>query len=184
MLALTWRDVDLRGGSVTINKSLEQTKKGGLRVKEAKGRNTRKLKLPPDAIAALERVKVSQEQARTMYAADYRADLDLVFCHRDGNFLRPDTVTKAVRGIAKKAGFSGVSLHTLRHSHGSQLLSEGVPLPVVSKRLGHTNVYVTATVYAHVLEGDESAAAEKWDIAMKRAANAKIIEMPLKKARG
>jgi integrase len=104
-----------------------------------------------------------------------------VFCRPDGNYIRPDTVTKAVRRIAKKAGFTGVSLHTLRHSHGSQLLSEGVPLPAVSKRLGHSNISVTATVYAHALASDESAAAERWEAAMKRAGNSKVIEMPLKK---
>ena len=90
-------------------------------------------------------------------------------------------MTKAVRRVAKKAGFAGVSLHTLRHSHGSQLLSAGVPLPAVSKRLGHSNIYVTATVYAHALSSDESAAAEKWEAAMSRAANPKVLEMPLKK---
>lgn len=61
-----------------------------------------------------------------------------------------------------------MSLHTLRHSHGSQLLSAGVPLPAVSKRLGHSNIYVTATVYAHALTSDDSSAAEKWEAAMKR----------------
>jgi len=76
---------------------------------------------------------------------------------------------------------AGVSLHTLRHSHGSQMLSAGVPLPVVSKRLGHTDIYTTARVYAHALASDESAAAQKWEAAMKRAENPKVVEMPLKK---
>ena len=180
MLALTWPDFDLKTGIVTISKSLEQTK-AGLRVKETKGGNIRRVTLPQNAIDALQRVKESQDQARPLCGPDYRADLDLVFCYPDGKYIRPDTVTKAVRRIAKKAGFTGVSLHTLRHSHGSQLLSEGVPLPAVSKRLGHSNIYVTATVYAHALPKDESAAAEKWEAAMKRTEKSKVIEMPLKK---
>jgi hypothetical protein len=80
--------------------------------------------------------------------------------------------------LAKKAGFTHVSLHTLRHSFGSQLISEGVPLPTVSKILGHSNVYVTATVYAHALASDESGVAEKWQAAMRRAENSKVIEIP------
>ncbi|MGA2196149.1 MAG: tyrosine-type recombinase/integrase [Bryobacteraceae bacterium] len=43
----------------------------------------------------------------------------------------------------------GASLHSLRHSHGSHLLADGVPLPVVSERLGHSSVRTTAEVYAH-----------------------------------
>jgi integrase len=180
LLALTWPDVDLELGTILISKSLEQTKKG-LRVKETKGRKSRAIPLPQDSIEALRNVKASQDEVRQMLGQDYRTDLNLVFCHPDGNFIRPDTVTKAVRRLAKKAGLSGVSLHTLRHSHGSQLLSAGVPLPAVSRRLGHANVYVTATVYAHALTSDEATAAEKWAAAMKRAANSKLVEMPLKK---
>jgi len=44
-----------------------------------------------------------------------------------------------------------------------------VPLPSVSKRLGHSNVHVTATVYSHALPADEIAAAEIWQTAMDRA---------------
>ena len=106
-----------------------------------------------------------------MFGLDYRSDLDLVFCHPDGNYIRPDTVTKAARRIAKKAGLAGVSLHTIRHSHGSQLLSLGVPLPTVSKRLGHANVHVTATVYSHALPEDEIAAAQIWNKAMSGTLN-------------
>lgn len=89
-------------------------------------------------------------------------------------------MTKAVRRIAKRAGFSRVSLHTLRHSHGSQLLSAGVPLPVVSKRLGHTDIYTTARIYSHALQSDEATAAEKWSKAMKQS-ESKVVEIPRKK---
>jgi len=165
LLGLRWGDIGPECGSVTIARSLEETM-AGLRLKETKGRNVRTIPLPQDAIDALKRVKVSQDEKRRMFAGDYHLDLDLVFCQPDGDYLPPHTVTKTVRRLAKKAGFSSVSLHTLRHSHGSQLISAGVPLPVVSKRLGHTDVYTTARIYAHALASDESAAAEKWEAAM------------------
>ncbi len=180
LLALAWPDVALEYRSITISKSLEQTK-AGLRLKETKGRNVRTVTLPAEAIAALKRVMVSQEENRRLFGPDYRLDLDLVFCYLDGNYILPGTVTKSVRRIAKKAGFVGVSLHSLRHSNGSQLLAAGVPLPVVSKRLGHTDIYTTARIYAHALASDESAAAEKWDAAMQRAERSKVVEIPLKK---
>jgi integrase len=165
LLALTWTDVDLDGGVLTIRKSLEQTKHG-LRIKEPKGRKIRRLNLPETAVQLLRELKAHQQEARRMFGFDYRSDLDLIFCHPDGNYIRPDVVTKAARRIAKKAGLAGVSLHTIRHSHGSQLLSLGVPLPTVSKRLGHANVHVTATVYSHALPEDEIAAAQIWNNAM------------------
>lgn len=57
----------------------------------------------------------------------------------------------------------GASLHTLRHTHGLHLLAAGVPLTDVSKRLGHVNPHVTATVYAHALPGRDDLAADAWE---------------------
>jgi integrase len=141
-------DVDLDTGILTIRKSLEETKQG-LRIKETKGRKIRRLNLPESTIELLRRLREKQVEALRMFGFDYRSDLDLVFCKPGGDFIRPRTVSKAARRIAKKSGLAGVSLHTIGHSHGSQLLSLGVPLPTVSKRLGHANVHVTATIYSH-----------------------------------
>ena len=63
----------------------------------------------------------------------------------------------------------------MRHSHGSQLLSNGVALPTVSKRLGHSSVYVTATVYSHALSKDETAAADVWDATVQKSIDAAKI---------
>ena len=66
----------------------------------------------------------------------------------------------------RKAGLKGVSLHTLRHTHASELLSAGVPIATVAKRLGHANANITLSIYAHALEADELAAARIWDDVM------------------
>jgi hypothetical protein len=55
----------------------------------------------------------------------------------------------------------GASLHSLRHSHGSHLLADGVPLAMVSERLGHSSVRTTAEVYAHALRGQDDEAARR-----------------------
>jgi integrase len=169
LLALPWPDVDLAAATITIQFSLEQTKEYGLKIKGTKGRNIRKIGLDPETVDVLLRVREKQDLSRSLFGANYRSDLDLVFCQADGSFIRPDVVTKAARRLAKRAGFSGVSLHTMRHSHGSQMLSLGVPLPTVSKRLGHANVNVTATIYAHALPNDEAEAAAIWGKGMKAA---------------
>ena len=162
LLALRWSEVDFTRGSITISRSLEQTKEYGLRVKETKGRKVRRAGISTDVLATLEEIRSVQQEYRTQFGTDYRSDLDLVFCHPDGSFIKPHAVTKAARRMAAKAGLNGVSLHTMRHSFGSQLLSAGVPLPAVSKLLGHANVAVTAEVYAHALPSDEAAAASLW----------------------
>jgi integrase len=151
-----------------ISKSLEQTKEG-LRVKPTKNEKPRSISLPGSAIEMLRNHRSDQSENRRLFGRDYRDDLNLVFSNPDGDYLKPDSMTAKVCLLAKNAGLVGASLHTLRHSHGSQLLSAGVPLPAVSKRLGHSSVYVTATVYSHALSKDETAAAEVWDNSVQKS---------------
>ena len=175
VLALAWPDVDLDGGSVRIARSLEQTREG-LRVKPTKTEKPRAITLPASTVELLRFHREAQQQNRRLFGDDYRADLDLVFCDPAGSYLKPDSVTAKACLIARKAGFSNVGIHSLRHSHGSELLSKGVPLPTVSKRLGHADVYTTAKIYAHALPKDDVTAAELWDDSVgRKISGAKLV---------
>jgi integrase len=132
--------------------------------------------LPDSAIDGLETHRQWQEHNRRRFRCTYRNDLDVVFADTHGNYLRPGSVSRAVSRMARNAGLGSAGLHTLRHSHGSQLLAAGTPLPVVSRRLGHSNVYVTATVYSHVLAGDEVKAATAWEQAMRSATTSASVQ--------
>jgi integrase len=46
------------------------------------------------------------------------------------------------------AGLRGVTLHTLRHSAAVHMAEAGVPMDEISQYLGHSNVGITASVYA------------------------------------
>jgi integrase len=50
--------------------------------------------------------------------------------------------------------------HDVRHSYSTAALKARVPPQVVSQRLGHANVGVTLSMYAHVLPGDDRQAVE------------------------
>ena len=62
--------------------------------------------------------------------------------------------------IRKDAGIEDVRLHDLRHTHASHAVMNGVPVPVVSRLLGHSNVRMTLR-YAHLGDRDIEAAAER-----------------------
>lgn len=165
MLALRCSDLDLAAAVAHISRSLEQTQ-AGLRIKPTKNGRPRDLPLPVTLLEALNEHRVAQEANRKLFGADYQSELDLVSPGPDGGYLKPDTVTATACLLAQQAGLKGVGLHTLRHSHGSQLLSKGVSLPTVSRRLGHSSTHVTAKVYAHSFAADEVAAAQTWDLSI------------------
>jgi len=133
-----------------------------LRVKSTKNKKCRRFLLPQSAIAALRFQLDQQAQHRRLLGSDYQ-DNALVFCQPDGSYLEPDLVSQVIIRRLRKAGIRNASLHSLRHSHASNLLSRGVPLPAVSERLGHSNANVTARIYAHALPSDDQRAADEWD---------------------
>ena len=71
-----------------------------------------------------------------------------------------------IRGVAvcaqrcRKRGLPAIRLHDVRHSYVTALLASGVPLKVVSQRVGHASPMVTMAIYQHVLPGDDRAAAD------------------------
>ena len=65
----------------------------------------------------------------------------------------------------RQAGIGDVRLHDLRHTMASHAVMNGVPVPVVSRLLGHNDVSMTLR-YAHLADRDIEAAAERVGDAM------------------
>jgi integrase len=164
LLALQWSDIDFDTSLMDVTKSLEQTK-AGLRVKSTKSEKPRRFAVPEKALDALREHRAEQERDRALFGPDYQ-DNNLVFCRPEGGYYSPDRAGARIVELMKKTGLEGVSLHSLRHTHASELLSKGVPIATVAKRLGHANANITLSIYAHALEADELAAAKIWDAAM------------------
>ena len=52
------------------------------------------------------------------------------------------------------------TFHSLRHTHATWCLANGVNLKTLSARLGHANEVITLRTYAHLLPGADEAAAQ------------------------
>jgi integrase len=79
----------------------------------------------------------------------------------DGTPYSPDYITRAFGKAVKKAGLPKLTPHGLRHTWATLGLPAGVPLKVVSERLGHSSVAFTADRYQHVTPGMQEDAAAK-----------------------
>ena len=67
--------------------------------------------------------------------------------------------------VRREAGIEDVRLHDLRHNLASYAVMNGIPVPVVSRLLGHSDVRMTLR-YAHLADKDIEAAAERVGAAM------------------
>ncbi len=164
LLALEWSDLDQSTSEINVSKSLEQTK-AGLRIKSTKSEEPRRFSVPEWALEVLRVHRQEQQRDRQLFGPDYD-DHNLVFCQPNGAYYSPDRLGARVVELMRKAGLEGVSLHSLRHSHASSLLSNGVPIAVVSERLGHSDQNITLSIYSHALPADTKAAAKVWNDAM------------------
>ena len=72
--------------------------------------------------------------------------------------------------VRREVGIEDVRLHDLRHTVASHAVLQGVPLPVVSRLLGHKEPSMTLR-YAHVGDRETEAAAERIGAAIARALN-------------
>ena len=61
----------------------------------------------------------------------------------------------------KAAAVKPVTFHCLRHTHATQLLRNGVPVHIVSARLGHAKPSITLDIYCHLLGGEDNDAARE-----------------------
>ena len=159
ILALRWRDVDMFSGSISITRSLCQTKEGGLIFKTVKKKKSRRvIVLPEFVIDALRDALIEQQKLREMCGADYENN-DLICCEPDGRPVEPDRLSEIFAYFRRRL-MLGYRFHDLRHGHASQALRDGVPVKTVQARLGHSTAAFTLDVYGHVMPGDDQRAAD------------------------
>jgi integrase len=173
VLALRWADVV--DGRAVITRSLSQTKEEGLVFKPTKGHESteeaRVIKVPEETLVKLESHRQKQNEFRCQFGPTYCSDLDLIFANPNGSPFKPDSISATVSAMFKRLKIAkpkGGSLHLLRHSMASQMLDAGVPLPVVSARLGHSSIRTTAEIYSHAIHGQDDEGTKRWEEYQKR----------------
>jgi len=158
LCALRWQDVDLDGAKLQVERSLEQTRKG-LRFKSPKSaRGRRSISLSPAVVAELRVHWKAQQERRLSLGLGGSPPDGLVFAAWDGKERSPKRLSEKFAGAMKAAGLPHVTLHTLRHTHASQLITSGMDILTVSRRLGHASPAITLTVYGHLLSPEDRAA--------------------------
>jgi integrase len=162
---LRWADLDLRLGELHVRQRADRYGKIGTPKSDA---GERTIPLAPMLINVL----------RTWKLACPKGEFGLVFPSEDGSVLDYfNLMARGVRpilvaaGIVTKDGKAKYGLHSLRHFYASWCINRRadggleLPLKLVSSRLGHASITITADRYGHLFpstdDGAELAAAEK-----------------------
>ena len=138
LLALTFDDVDLIEGTLTVNKTMVCSNSGGVLVQEPKTKSScRKIPLSTLARKTFERLK------------EKNADKGYWFACREGR-LTYGSCLSATKTICKRAGVEYRGEHVLRHTCATNMVQENAPITTVSRFLGHSNTIITQQTYVSV----------------------------------
>jgi integrase len=164
-LALRWRDVDLDAARMAVRRSVGTVKHKGAGEELVEGPTktgqSRVVDLDAGTVAALRAYRT----ARGGVSPGLVRDTAVVLSNLDGTHRHPERFSAQVARARKALGedqLPAIRLPNLRHTHATLLLAAGVPVKVVSERLGHANATITLTVCQHVHPGMGRQAADRF----------------------
>jgi len=147
LLGLRWNDIDIHEQRLSVNRALISV---GYELHESRGKTRtarRTIDLDERTITILTAISTGRDHD------------DYVFCHHDGTPIHPHVVSDAFKKLVARSPLPRIRFHDLRHTHATLLLKAGVPIKVVSERLGHATPGFTMATYQHVLPGMQQEAA-------------------------
>lgn len=163
VLGLSWDRVDLKEGHLAVVQALvEVDHRPKLKPFPKTDHSRRRIALDAATTRELLAHRKRQLGERLTTEGGY-SDHDLVFAENDGTAIRPSTLSRSFARLASNAGLTDLSprpFHGLRHTYATLALEAGVPIELLSKRLGHASIATTADLYQHVTKSLDREAAE------------------------
>ena len=177
LLGLTWDDVDLQAGTMSIDKTAirytdYETGKKIMATNNTKTVSSRRvIELNDAALFWLNEIKTRNQQEGLTG--------NLVVQSKSGKMAKLDVINAALKYFCEKAGVTVYSSHAARKTFATMMIDGGLPLSVVSKILGHSEISTTQNVYykprtnaSETINQENSIIVETVRNRLKQAANA------------
>lgn len=172
ILGLTWNDIDFNTCTIQITKSVCYTD-NQIIVKEPKTKTSiRSITLPSSTISMIKEYRKEWLLLKMQLGSAWEGTEDFLFIQSTGKLMHPSTpyhtfkkiLTQYNNTIKSEADkLPTITLHGLRHTSATMLISQNVDISTVSKRLGHAQQSTTMNIYAHSLEKMDEVAASKME---------------------
>lgn len=154
LVGLRWRDIDLDHRRLSITRTIVCVN-GQMQAANGKTTNAARTIDLDDATLGVLRCWRDDHRERFGHHDPERG----LHIRSDGELINPQTISQCFDRAVAKTTLPRLSLHGLRHTHATLLLQAGVPIKVVSERLGHSTPAFTMATYQHVLPGMQAEAA-------------------------
>lgn len=163
LMGLKWEDVDWNLSTIQVKRQVRHFTGAGYAFLGPKSKSgTRTIKLGKQALEILRDHKKDQEMIISSAKGNW-THLDLIFSSTVGTPLTASNIRRDFRKLLKASGLPKIRFHDLRHTAASLMLNHGIPVLIVSKRLGHSKPSITIDVYGHIIPSRQEEAAQLMD---------------------
>jgi integrase len=145
---LTWTDIDLKARTLTVRAARVSIDGEAVVSSPKTDRGRRTLPLS-DALAKTLRKARRQRAAEQLAAGSLWHGSEYLITNEIGEPLHPDSLTDRWETLVRSAGVRRIRLHDARHTAGTLMHLEGVPIAVISAWLGHADAAFTMRTYVH-----------------------------------
>ena len=143
---LNWSDIDYDSCTISIRRSLCTIPGNGIFESDPKTfSSNRTIKVDSDLLEILKEHKKRQDRTAKELGNKWKKS-DKIFTACDGRMINPDTVSSWFSGFVSENDLPSASLHSLRHTCASLMISRGIPITTTAKRLGHSTSVTTIPV--------------------------------------
>ncbi len=164
---LEWRDINFDDNSLSVRREVLYIPNVGLKEDTPKSKAGSRVIYFPDALAEiLKRYKeyqLNEIQARGDLWVGETGDRAKLFTKFDGTPIFDTTIRKWVKKYMTWAGVPYVTVHGLRHTYASVLISSGNDARAVAAQLGHSSPALVYNTYANPQEHAKRKVAETFD---------------------
>ena len=163
LFGLKWTDLNWNRGELKVQRQVKiETGKGWTFADPKTKRGRRTIKLGNEILKLLRTYKENQDAQKSITGSSWKEN-GLVFPSLVGTPSNPSNLRKDFLQVLDRAGLPRIRFHDLRHTAASLMLSNGIPVNVVSNRLGHSQPSTTLDIYAHLFSETQAEAARIMD---------------------
>ena len=150
--AMCWENINLDSRTLKVTQAVSYCNKLEVIGKPKTASGIREIQLDDVTVAELRKYK---SFLRNFFMTDISFNSGWFFPKLDGETRTP--VTSWCQRMSKtfKALDIKHSLHNLRHTHASNMLSNNYPITQLAHRLGHSDPSITLSIYSHEVKGME-----------------------------
>ena len=159
LLGLQWDSIDFERKTMTIRHTVSKVTEVVAKDKTKNASSRRSFPLTAEAEAIFRRAKELEQQNREAFGREYQEN-SYIFKWPDGHPYSPDYISHRFNRLLKKHDLPHIRFHELRHSCASLLIDMGFTLKDVQEWLGHSDIKMTANIYAHLDTARKSSIAD------------------------